>query len=154
MFSLLFPFFGNYAADHIKSAVNRAKLQAVCLGLAGGALFFAVLFICLAIFSGLSALVSPMIAAALIALVWLVIAIISVLCLKIRLDRHHRAREAESIVNDEQKKLLANTALAAAPGLIGLIGPKSLKKLGLIAVLATGAVAAYGVMTKPGRKAK
>jgi len=145
MFGLLFPFFGKYAADHFKAAVERTKLQAACAALIGGALFFTALFFCLAVFFCLWTVMSPIIAAFIIAAIWLLIAIIGFLCLKISIDRRRARRRAQGLMTEEQKKLLANTALAAAPGLLGL-GLKSFKNIGLLAALAVGTAAACGIL--------
>lgn len=143
MFSLLFPFFGKFAAGNIKALVKKTKMQVVCSAFIGAALFFAVLFICLMLFFYLWSFMSPVKAAAILALVWLLIAFIGLICMKISLERQKKAQQAQA--DNEQKKLLASTAIAAVPGLLA-IGAKSYKRMGLLAVLATGAVAAYGLL--------
>lgn len=145
MLSLLFPLFGKYAADSLKSAVEKTKFQALCGALIGGALLFAVFFICLTVFFLLWEHMSPVKAAAILALIWLLIAFVSLLAMKISMDR--RRRERQKLLGAENAKLFAGTALSLAPGVLAL-GGKSLKRLGLLAVVATGALAAYGALHK------
>ncbi|WP_150213538.1 hypothetical protein [Candidatus Tokpelaia sp.] len=142
MLNLLFPFFGKFAADNVKAFVKKTKMQAVCWAGIAAALFFAAFFACVMLFFYIQSVMSPIKAAAVLMLIWLLIAFIGVICLKISLDRQKRKQQA--FLAPEQKRLLAGTAMAAAPALLAM-GVRSYKKIGRLAVLATGAAAVYSL---------
>lgn len=146
MLSLLFPFLGKFTADtaeNVRAFVRQTRYRALCWLLIGAALFFAALFACLALFFYLASVMTQLKAAVLLALVWLLAAFIGALCLKIGRKRQQSRRSA--LVSPEQKKLLTGTALAAAPALLTM-GLRPFRKIGMFAVLATGAAAAYSLL--------
>jgi len=146
MLNLLFPFLGKLSADtadNVRAFVRQTRYRALCWLFIGAALFFAVLFACLALFFYLAGVMTQLQAAALLALVWLLAAVIGALCLKIR--RSRQASRRNSLISPEQKKLLTGTAMAAAPALLAM-GLRPFRKIGMFAVLATGAATAYSLL--------
>lgn len=155
MLGFLFPFLGSIAGGtvgaNIKAVVKKTKLQALCSAFIGAALFFAALFICQMLFFCLWSVMSPIKAAAIMALVWLLIAFIGVIVMKISLERQKKAEQ--KLADKEQKRLLAGSAIAAVPGLLAL-GAKSYKSAAALTALTAGAVAVYGLFSGKKRPQK
>jgi len=141
--SLLSVFFGKFMVDNFRDTVQRTKRQAVCGAVIGFGLLYTLFFGCIAVFCWLQPLTSSVIAAVIIAVLWLIAALVGALCMKISSEKREKNRSFA--LSDEQKKLVTNSALAAAPALLAM-GKKSYKKIGLLAVLAGGAYVAYSLL--------
>lgn len=152
MLRIFIPIFGKIATDNvfsIKKIIKKTKMQSIGFIFIAAALLFAAFFFSAAAFFYIAEFMSPVYAAVVLGLFWLLLAVLAALIMKIAAfcsGKTMRARRA-----DEQKKMLTEAALAAVPALLALspkISAKGLKKMGIFAVLAGSLPGIYRLLRR------
>lgn len=116
MLRLIAPLLGGLANGSVKTAVKSTRDQAICIFLVGLSLFLAVLFLCVIAFIALISIVSPIWAATIVCIFWLLVAL--VVCIIGRRLSEKRRKAYAAQMEDERNNLIAASLIAAMPAIL------------------------------------
>lgn len=116
MLRLIAPLLGGLANGSVKTAVKSTRDQAICVFLVGLSLFLAVFFLCVIAFIALTSIVSPIFAATIVCIFWLLVALVGFFIGR-RLSEKRRKVYAAQMA-DERNNLIAASLIAAVPAIL------------------------------------
>lgn len=117
MLRLLAPLLGGIASGSVKTAVKRTRDQAISYALVGLALFMALLFLCVIAFIAMTWIMSPIWSAAIIFAFWIIVALLAFLIGRSISAKRQKIYEKQ--MQEERSNLMAASAVAAIPALLG-----------------------------------
>lgn len=148
--NFLAPFLRSLIAGNIKTTVERTRNQMLCLLVIAFALFFAVAFLCVVLYLLMSQIMTPLTAALIGAVFWLIIALGAFIFYKVTASRKRRLYEEQ--LEEQKAGLVAASALAMLPAVSREAFQKKVfqdKKKFWIAALPILGLAAFYFFRKP-----
>ncbi|AGF74999.1 putative membrane protein [Bartonella australis AUST/NH1] len=110
MSKFITPLLSYLVGEKVKNTVTRIRIQTICYGITGFALFMAVLFLSFAGFISLCSISGPVTAASIMLLIWLFVAGLSVFVgrLLAAYQRHNHRKQLE----EQRHKLIQESAFS------------------------------------------